>query len=324
MPKISIIIPIYKVENYIERCVRSLMEQTMDNLEFIFVNDCTPDNSMIILHQVLQDYPHRKHQVAIINNAQNLGPSDSRKRALNIAKGIYIGCCDSDDWIDKNYYETMYNATNNESIDIIVSDYYLSGKEEKKHCFIASKTPHDSLAMMNNNNYFSYSMCNQIIKCNLIKEQIKHIIPTRLREDTFLMMRVYFHASNIYFIPKAFYHYTQENETSLCHNIDLGKEAWEKQKENITSIAKLLNNKKFQKGVNLFKYMLKQKYRNSFPNLKTYYYTFRESHSDFVYESNKTNPSLKNRLKMKIVWDTFYFFFWLHHYKNYCTKNCLK
>ena len=170
---------------------------------------------------------------------------------------------------------------------------------------------------MNNNHYFSYSMWNQIIKRNIITEQIQFIIPTRLREDTFLMMRVYFYAKNIHFLPLAFYHYRQDNESSLCHNIDIGEKAWKEQKENMDNITKLLNgNKKFKKGINLFKFMLKQKYRKTFPNLKTYYFAFRESHYDYVQEINKTSSSSINRLKTKVIWDTIYFFFWLHHFKK--------
>lgn len=78
--KLSIITPIYKVEQYIERCVRSLMEQTMkDNIEFIFINDCTPDNSIQILKQVIKDYPNRKKQIRIVKNDSNLGISEVRK-----------------------------------------------------------------------------------------------------------------------------------------------------------------------------------------------------------------------------------------------------
>lgn len=321
MTKISVITPVYKAEKYIERCVRSLMEQTiLEDIEFIFVNDCTPDNSMEILYTIISEYPHRKEQIIILNNETNLGPSDSRKRAIDIAKGEYIGCCDSDDWVEIDMYETMYKATNNGNIDIVISDfYYEKNTKQSIHRFTASSTPQDALAKMNNNKYFSYAMWNQIIRRTIIKEQIKYIIATTLREDTFLMMRVYCHAKHIQFIPIPFYHYWIGNETSLCHNVDRSMNAWFKQKENMDSITQLLysvNYNKFHKGVNLFKYMLKQEYRKTFPNLKTYYYAFRESHSYYVKESNKTCNSFINRLKTKIVWDSFYYFFWLYYRKK--------
>ena len=65
MPKVSVVIPVYGVEKYIERCARSLFEQTYDNIEYIFVDDCTKDRSIEILQKVLEDYPNRKNQVKI-------------------------------------------------------------------------------------------------------------------------------------------------------------------------------------------------------------------------------------------------------------------
>ena len=81
--KISVIVPIYKAELFIERCVRSLMEQTMKNdIEFVFVNDCTPDNSMQILERVINDYPERSSQIFIWNIPENLGVTNSRIKGV--------------------------------------------------------------------------------------------------------------------------------------------------------------------------------------------------------------------------------------------------
>ena len=68
MPKVSVCVPIYNVEKYIEKCVRSLFEQTLDDIEYIFVNDCTPDKSMDILRRVLVEYPQRQEQVKVIDH----------------------------------------------------------------------------------------------------------------------------------------------------------------------------------------------------------------------------------------------------------------
>ncbi len=73
MPKVSIIILVYNIEKYIEKCARSLFQQTLDDLEYIFVNDCTPDNSINVIQDVLKDYPSRKNQVKIVNLEINSG-----------------------------------------------------------------------------------------------------------------------------------------------------------------------------------------------------------------------------------------------------------
>ena len=83
--RISVIVPIYNVKLYIERCVRSLMEQTLENIEFIFVNDCTPDDSMDILHYVLEEYPKRREQIKIIEHETNRGISAVRNTGLKNA-----------------------------------------------------------------------------------------------------------------------------------------------------------------------------------------------------------------------------------------------
>ena len=84
--KVSVCIPVYKVENFIEKCARSLFEQTMqEGIEFVFVNDCTPDRSIEILRQVLEEYPHRIELVKILHHDQNRGLVAARKTALAAA-----------------------------------------------------------------------------------------------------------------------------------------------------------------------------------------------------------------------------------------------
>lgn len=107
-PLVSVIVPIYGVEPYIEKCARSLFEQSLENMEFIFVNDCTPDKSVEILRQVIEDYPRRYLQIQIIEHEENRGLAMARNSGLLIAKGEYIIHCDSDDWVELDMYEEMY------------------------------------------------------------------------------------------------------------------------------------------------------------------------------------------------------------------------
>ena len=96
MPKVSVLVPVYGVEKYIERCARSLFEQTLDDMECIFVDDCTPDDSMQVLVKILSEYPRRKEQVKIIHHETNQGLPAARQSGLKIATGEYIAHCDSD------------------------------------------------------------------------------------------------------------------------------------------------------------------------------------------------------------------------------------
>ncbi len=124
--KVSVCIPVYGVEKYIERCARSLFEQTMkDDIEFIFVNDCTPDKSIEILEKVLKEYPNRKNQVKIIHHEVNKGLTGARNTALKHAEGDYIIHCDSDDMVDKCYCENMYKAAVKNKADVSACPIFL-------------------------------------------------------------------------------------------------------------------------------------------------------------------------------------------------------
>lgn len=120
MTKVSVIVPVYGVEKYIERCARSLFEQTLDDIEFIFVNDCTKDNSIEVLQQVILDYPARKSQIKILKHEVNKGLPEARKTGILAAKGEYIAHCDSDDWVDKELYEKLYNFSLMQKADIVL------------------------------------------------------------------------------------------------------------------------------------------------------------------------------------------------------------
>ena len=126
MPKVSIIVPVYGVEKYIERCARSLFEQTLDDIEYLFIDDCTPDKSIEILKNVLKDYPQRKDQVIIHRMEKNSGQAAVRKWGMIKATGDYTIHCDSDDWVDVTMYEKMYNKAIEEKSDLVICDFYRS------------------------------------------------------------------------------------------------------------------------------------------------------------------------------------------------------
>lgn len=318
--KVSVIVPIYKAKKYIERCVRSLMEQTMEEgIEFIFINDCTPDNSMEILNNITNEYSNRSEQVKIINNEINLGPSETRKKGFLAASGEYIACCDADDCVEPEMYETMYKATKDEEFDIIVCNYRVEENEKSRNCYInPSSTPQEALAMLHECSYFPYAMWNQLIRKKYILEQIKHVTPVNIREDTFLLMRIYYHAKSISYIKGTYYHYHQDNETSLIHSYDDSYKAWLLQKRNMDDITEMLYSvddgcKKYSYAMNNFKYARKQDYRNAFNSLKEFYNEYRETHSDYVICDGQKHSSALTKFKLKMIYDTNYFIFSLYN-----------
>lgn len=128
MPKVSVIIPVYGVEKYIERCARSLFEQTLTDIEYIFVDDCSPDKSIEILERVIEEYRPRfaegKKVVRIERMSKNCGLPAVRKHGIQFCTGEYVIHCDSDDWVDIHMYEKMYNNAKENNADVVVCDYY--------------------------------------------------------------------------------------------------------------------------------------------------------------------------------------------------------
>ena len=132
MPKVSVIIPVYGVEKYIERCARSLFEQTLDDIEFLFIDDCTPDKSVEILLSVLEEYPRRKEQVIIHRMEKNSGQAKVREWGMKNATGEYVIHCDSDDWVDTDMYRALYDKAKIDDADVVVCDYFIAQKGENK------------------------------------------------------------------------------------------------------------------------------------------------------------------------------------------------
>lgn len=113
--KISILIPVYGVEAFIERCAISLFEQTYDDIEYVFVNDCTKDKSIEILQNVISRYPSRQTQVKIINHEKNRGLAAARNTGLDNCRGDYLMHVDSDDYIEKCCVESLIGAIESEN-----------------------------------------------------------------------------------------------------------------------------------------------------------------------------------------------------------------
>ena len=100
---ISIIVPVYNVEKYLEKCIDSILNQSYQNLEIILIDDGSTDNS----GSICDEYKKKDQRVQVIHQ-KNQGQSSARNAGLNIAKGSYIGFVDSDDWIEQNMYEKLY------------------------------------------------------------------------------------------------------------------------------------------------------------------------------------------------------------------------
>lgn len=218
MPKLSVTIPIYNVEKYIERCARSLFEQTLEDIEFIFVNDCTPDQSMQILREVLTEYPARIPCVKIVEHDVNYGLSTTRNTGIDAASGEYIICCDSDDWVEPEMYQTLYNKAIEDDADIVGMDFYVERKDGTHYC--------SQLFPKNVKDCIHYSLqgrlqCvlwNKLVKRELyVKYKIREPDGINMWEDVATIIQLYFFSKKITYLPVAYYHYNRTNEQSYMN-----------------------------------------------------------------------------------------------------------
>ena len=122
MPAVSVVIPVYKVEPFMARCARSLFGQTLEDVEFIFVDDCTPDGSIGAMRKVLEEFPARKDQVTVYRMPRNSGQAAARMQGIALARGEYVIHCDSDDYVDVDAYATLYGKARSEDLDVVTCD----------------------------------------------------------------------------------------------------------------------------------------------------------------------------------------------------------
>lgn len=221
-PKVSVYIPIYNVAQYIEQCLRSLFEQTLDDIEYIFVDDCTPDNSIEILELIMEEYPTRKSQVKIIRHEKNKGVCAARETGMRAAVGEYIACCEPDDWVENTMYEELYTKAMETGADMISCDHYIESVSGTKYGISHSKKDFDKrMGSWINRKYLSY-VWSRIVKREVF-EANDIFYPSGVGthnygEDAVLMCQLLFYAKTYDFVPKALYHY-RIVEGSVSHDV---------------------------------------------------------------------------------------------------------
>lgn len=122
--KVSVCVPVYGAEKYMEKCARSLFEQTYEDIEYVFVNDCTPDRSIEVLRQVMEDYPERKEAVKIVDHEHNCGLSATRRTCVEQATGDYIIHFDDDDYMEPDAISRYVSCAMETGADMVVADHY--------------------------------------------------------------------------------------------------------------------------------------------------------------------------------------------------------
>lgn len=213
MQKVSIIVPIYGVEKFIKRCATSLFEQTLDDVEYIFVDDCTKDCSVDVLESVIQKYPSRKPQIKIIHHERNKGLPIARQTGLRCAQGEYIAHCDSDDWVDINIYQLMYQTAKRRNADIVTCDYYQGDEENHTRHYVRHFDRNTMISAMLTHTT-PVSVWNKLVKRDLYFGADIIYPHNNFGEDLALMIQIVNRSNVIEHIDMPLYYYYC-NEDSL-------------------------------------------------------------------------------------------------------------
>lgn len=213
--KVSVIIPIYKVEAFIERCATTLMEQTLHEVEYIFVDDATPDRSIQILEEVVARYPERKEQVRIVHHEENKGLPAARNTGLTLATGEYIFHCDSDDYVEPTMLEELYHAVQTQEADIVWCDWYLTFAENERYMKQPSFcAPMEALKAMLSGG-MKFNVWNKLVRRSLYTDNhIEFPAGYGMGEDMTMMM-LFAHAKKVAYVPKSYYHYIKTNTNAF-------------------------------------------------------------------------------------------------------------
>lgn len=214
--KVTVIVPVFNVENYVERCARSLFGQTLEDMEFIFVDDCSSDKSIQLIESILRDFPKRERQVRFIRHKKNGGPSTARNTGISMATGEYICCCDSDDYVELDMYEKLYNQAKSTCCDICCCDFYMHGPNEKNVVKALDIVP-DKLQLLRAYIMNGWTVAwNMLVKRELyVDYHIRGFEGYSFCEDYGLTVRLLYYASVVTHLSAPLYHYNRMNSASI-------------------------------------------------------------------------------------------------------------
>ena len=208
---ISVLIPVYNVEQYIEKCAESLFKNTIANeCEFIFTNDGSTDSSIQKLNTVIEKFPELKNNIVVLQHEKNMGLGATRNTGFDNAKGKYIICTDSDDWVEPDYLEKLFETAEKDDLDLVGCDAFFenekNGKTEIMH-YPLNKDPKQCLNDIYYEKVGSYLWIKLLKRDFLISNNIRWADDVSMFEDVLLTTKILSKNPKIDYIDKPLYHY---------------------------------------------------------------------------------------------------------------------
>lgn len=264
MPKVSVIVPVYNVEDYLERCLDSLVNQTLEDIEIIVVNDGSPDNSQAIIERYEKNYPNKVKGYI----KENGGLSDARNYGMPYAKGEYVAFVDSDDYVELTMYEKLYNEAKTKDSEIVVCGYFKVDEKEKTmqsaqmgNMEFYDQNPRERKEILEINAPYAW---NKLVKRELLERTKIQFPKGLLFEDICTMYPLLASANKVSKVNEELYYYIVEREGSITAQFDASK-------TKILDSIELLNERIEDMG-------LMEEYRDEIVviNLRHIYFRFKE------------------------------------------------
>ena len=213
-PKISIIVPVYKVEKYLRRCLDSIVAQTFTDWECILIDDGSPDNS----GRICDEYAEKDKRFRVFHQ-ENVGVSAARNKGLDEARGEWIGFVDSDDWIEKNMYEYLYNDAIETKADVVVCGFRGQHKKRiKRMC----GTEEAQILLFSTKGFGGFSFL-RLVAAEMIGN-VRYDTSVKYLEDVKFFYELFKKCKATYWDNEPLYNYFQR-EDSVTHKYGLTEEA---------------------------------------------------------------------------------------------------
>lgn len=213
IPNVSIIIPVYNAEKWLERCIKSIQSQTLVNFELILINDGSTDNSL----QICNYYRVIDNRIKVINQ-KNGGVATARQVGIEHARGEYTIHCDADDWVEPDWLESLYTRAIEIDADLVSCDFFIIRGDET---IVSNQKPeHETVTSYKIGlNKKIYGCCwNKLIRTSLFKDKVSFEQGINFQEDKLFIYKILDRCSVVSHVSRALYNYNQNNADSAIKN----------------------------------------------------------------------------------------------------------
>ncbi|MCQ2294795.1 MAG: glycosyltransferase [Bacteroidales bacterium] len=311
-PKVSFVVAVYGVESYIAQCAQTLFEQTLDDIEIVFVDDASPDKSVEIIEHLLEQYPNRRHQVKIVHHSNNKGLPEARKTGVGAASGEYLLLIDGDDYVEPQMAERTYQYAIEQGADMVLYDYYFNIGEQDLYTrgrWKDGNADSDQLRIDTLNRYCVPCVWSRLYKRALFLNDFAWP-KCAMTEDVVLTSALTLASKKFVYLPEAFYHY-RSIPNSISHSAGKAKDV-ARFEQSCTNLETLLHNMRLynmeaacERGIVFTKMCAKNyllQYSHKLKYRKLWFSTYPETVKLMWQGSDTIHTTWRERLWIVVIW----------------------